>query len=241
MRGPIGKFFEPGWAFEGLELPATAPLALPSSTASEFGKFIWQRASRRKLITSTTHDSWYQFLLRYFEHRFFGNSWNLCKKKDSKKFARPALEPMPPETATPREEGFSAAPEPAAPLADLGPLALAAGAPVGAPRNATPPAASERLDRPGPPPPSAAISEFHSRSWSHFKAKSWGSKYIDPGYCLICRNAWWYIIFWYMFWCSLQNSDEVSEMYLRDSEHLTVRICLPFNLESSKRLYMFGP
>lgn len=67
----------------------------------------------------------------------------------------PALEPMPPETATPREDGFSEAPEPAAPLADLGPLALAAGAPVGAPRNATPPAASERLDRPGPPPPSA--------------------------------------------------------------------------------------
>ena len=44
------------WAFEGLELPATAPLALPSSTASEFGKFIWQQASRRKLIASTKQD-----------------------------------------------------------------------------------------------------------------------------------------------------------------------------------------
>lgn len=235
------------WAFEGLELPATAPLALPSSTASEFGKFIWQQASRRKLITSTKQDD---LSLMIHDISFFWDILNIdflviqeifVKKTHSKKFARPTLEPMPPETATPREEGFSEAPEPAAPLADLGPLALAAGAPVGAPRNATPPAASERLDRPGPPPPSAAISEFHSRSWSHFKAKSWGSKDIDPGYCLICRNAWWYIIFWYMFWCSLQNSDEVSEMYLRDSENLTVRICLPFNLESSKRLYMFGP
>lgn len=126
---------------------------------------------------------------------FFCNSKSLCERKHSKKFARPALEPMPPETATPREEGFSEAPEPAAPLADLGPLALPAGAPVGAPRNATPPAASERserserLDRPGPPPPSAAISEF--QSWSHLQSKVLKFKvHIDPGYCLTLRNAW---------------------------------------------------
>ena len=133
-------------------------------------------------------------------------SIDLCEKNAPREIERPALEPMPTETATPREEDFSRAPEPAAPLADLGPLPLA---PVGAPRNATPPAASERsqrserLDRPGPPPPSAAILEFHSRSWSHFEAKSWSSKCIDPKYCLPRRRTGHCILiyifnFWYV-------------------------------------------